>query len=82
MTGLIALIVDSEILRWEVSKIHMLFILIVTHCMSVICGKVNCSVQVSLLLVRTFMGVIHIYQVCCIINYIDVLVYPFVLANL
>ena len=48
------LIVDYEILRWEVSKIHMLFILIATHCISVICGKVNYSMQVSLLLVRTF----------------------------
>ena len=41
MAGLFALIVDSELPRWEVSKIHMLFILIATHCMSVICGKVR-----------------------------------------
>ena len=56
MTRLFALIVDSEILRWEVNILHMLFIIIPTHCMSVICGKVNYSMQVSLLLVRTFYG--------------------------
>ena len=38
------------------SKIQMLFILIATHCISVICGEVNYSMQVSLLLVRTFYG--------------------------
>ena len=56
MTRLFALIVDSEILRWEVSKIHMLFIIIATHCMNVICGEVKYGMQDGLLLVRTFYG--------------------------